>query len=208
MTLQIVLIAIMAVAVAVLLGSEQRGRRDLVLVAKPLASVCFVLLAAMRLQGTGAYGLLVVLALALCLVGDVCLIFPQAFLAGLAVFLLGHVAYAVAFASVAPPRGWSVPFALAVAAAGVAAVRWLWPYLGDMRVPVLAYVVVISVMVWGALSAARAGAVPVRVAVGAGLFYLSDLTVARDRFVKLGFVNRAWGLPAYYGAQVLLALSV
>ncbi len=208
MIVQGVLVAILAVAVAVLLMGERRGRRDIVLLAKPLASACFVLLAGMRLHGTGSYGLLVVLGLALCLVGDVCLIFPQAFLAGLAVFLLGHVAYAVAFASVAPPRGWSVPFALAVAAAGVAVIRWLWPYLGDMRVPVLAYVVVISLMVWGALSAARAGAVPVRVAVGAGLFYLSDVAVARDRFVKLGFVNRAWGLPAYYAAQVLIALSV
>ena len=43
---------------------------------------------------------------------------------------------------------------------------------------------------------------------GAVLFLLSDLSVARDRFVAPGFVNRLWGLPFYYGGQVLLAASV
>jgi len=37
------------------------------------------------------------------------------------------------------------------------------------------------------------------------LFYVSDLSVARDRFVARAFVNRARGLPAYYAAQVLMA---
>jgi len=31
--------------------------------------------------------------------------------------------------------------------------------------------------------------------------------VARDRFVAQGFINRAWGLPMYYGGQLLLAYS-
>jgi hypothetical protein len=39
------------------------------------------------------------------------------------------------------------------------------------------------------------------------LFYLSDLSVARDTFVAPGFVNRAWGLPLYYGAQLIFACS-
>jgi hypothetical protein len=40
---------------------------------------------------------------------------------------------------------------------------------------------------------------------GAGLFSVSDLAVARDRFVSPGFANAAWGLPLYYGAQLVLA---
>jgi len=43
---------------------------------------------------------------------------------------------------------------------------------------------------------------------GAVTFYVSDLSVARDRFLAPGFVNRLWGLPLYYGAQLLLAGSV
>jgi len=43
---------------------------------------------------------------------------------------------------------------------------------------------------------------------GGLLFVLSDLAVARDRFVAPGFINRAWGLPTYFAAQLLLAASV
>jgi hypothetical protein len=39
-------------------------------------------------------------------------------------------------------------------------------------------------------------------------FYLSDLAVARDRFVAPGFRNRLWGLPLYYGAQLLFVWTV
>jgi hypothetical protein len=43
---------------------------------------------------------------------------------------------------------------------------------------------------------------------GAGLFYVSDLAVARDRFIAPGFANAAWGLPLYYGGQLVLALTL
>jgi hypothetical protein len=44
-------------------------------------------------------------------------------------------------------------------------------------------------------------------ATGAVAFTASDISVARDRFMQHGFANRAWGLPLYYLAQVMLALS-
>ena len=43
---------------------------------------------------------------------------------------------------------------------------------------------------------------------GAVGFYLSDLFVARDRFLKSEFTNRLIGLPMYYCGQFLLAFSV
>jgi hypothetical protein len=43
--------------------------------------------------------------------------------------------------------------------------------------------------------------------IGALLFYLSDLAVARERFFESGFENRLFGLPAYYAAQVILAMT-
>ena len=46
------------------------------------------------------------------------------------------------------------------------------------------------------------------VAAGALLFYVSDLAVARHRFVKAELLNRAIGLPLYYAGQVLIAMSV
>jgi hypothetical protein len=44
--------------------------------------------------------------------------------------------------------------------------------------------------------------------IGAFLFYLSDISIARDRFIEPSFTNRLWGLPLYYGAQILLAISI
>ena len=43
--------------------------------------------------------------------------------------------------------------------------------------------------------------------IGAIAFYLSDLSVARDRFVTPAFYNRLWGLPLYYAAQFVLAAT-
>ena len=48
----------------------------------------------------------------------------------------------------------------------------------------------------------------VKILAGAIAFYLSDLFVARDRFLKNDFINRLVGLPLYYLGQFLLAFSV
>jgi uncharacterized membrane protein YhhN len=73
-----------------------------------------------------------------------------------------------------------------------------------MRVPVYAYVAVISSMLIAAAGAAVAMSRP-DVFAGALLFYLSDLSVARDQFIRASFWNGAWGLPFYFVAQLILA---
>jgi uncharacterized membrane protein YhhN len=74
-----------------------------------------------------------------------------------------------------------------------------------MAPAVAAYVVVISAML-----AAAVGVAPDRpsASVGAALFAISDLAVARDNFVVREFANRAAGLPLYYAGQILIALSI
>jgi uncharacterized membrane protein YhhN len=47
-----------------------------------------------------------------------------------------------------------------------------------------------------------------RFAAGALAFAASDVFVARHRFVAPGPLNRTWGLPLYYAAQLLLASTV
>lgn len=177
---------------------------------KALASTGFVAIAlAAGALGTG-YGIAVLTGLGLAWIGDLLLALParRAFRGGLVAFLLGHVAYVAAFSL----RGlaWLPGAAVGAGAAvvGVLVWRWLRPHLDrEMSGPVAAYVVVISLMVIGA--AATAGHdLDVRIVAGAGLFYLSDLFVARQRFVAPGYANRLLGLPLYYAGQVLLALSV
>lgn len=199
-----------AVSLSLLLLAEWRHIRGVEWVAKPLASTGFILAALANGAAGSAYGKAILAGLALSMVGDI-LLMPEskrAFLAGLGAFLLGHVAFAAAF--LVRGVGFSVTAAgcalLAIPASVVG--RWLWPTVpGEMRAPVLGYIVVISAMVALALGTfSRLGGAAVLL--GAVMFYLSDLSVARDRFVKKAFINRLWGLPMYYAAQHVLASSV
>jgi uncharacterized membrane protein YhhN len=80
-----------------------------------------------------------------------------------------------------------------------------------MHIPVTAYILVITVMALGALAVYDQPGLPwlgrALIFQGAVLFYLSDLFVARDQFIKKEFLNRLIGLPLYYGGQFLLAFS-
>jgi len=199
---------VVVAGVTATLAGEGTGRRAVVYVFKPLASAAFVALGWSLYAPPNPFGAWIVIGLLLSLVGDVCLMLPSGLRPGLVSFLAAHVAYVAGFHTVTPVHAW--PFALAVpfVAASVIVARWLWPHLGAMKAPVAAYMAVITVMVWGAASVFAAGRIGWQAAAGALLFYLSDVSVARDRFVRRAFVNRAWGLPAYYAGQVLLALSM
>jgi uncharacterized membrane protein YhhN len=154
-------------------------------------------------------GMFLLAGIVLCVAGDVFLISQQRhfFLLGLVSFLLAHVAYCVAFIGMAPDFiavGIAVPVLVGVA---FLILRWLLPHMDSkMKKPVLAYVVTICTMV--ALSAGvmfRGGA---QFTIAAVVFMISDLFVARDRFVKTEFTNRLIGLPLYYGAQLIFATSL
>jgi uncharacterized membrane protein YhhN len=176
---------------------------------KAAASTGFIATALAAGAADSGYGRWVLAALALGWVGDVALVSSARswFLAGLVAFLLSHLAYVAAFAALGLHGAGTAVAAAALVVPAVVVGRWLWGRVpGEMRGPVLAYIAVISVMVAGAVGAAVDGA-PKVIAAAALLFYASDLFVARDRFVAAGFVNRLVGLPIYYGAQILFALS-
>lgn len=202
-------VAATALCVAALLLAEWRGHRLGVWVAKPLASLGFVLLALALGAAETGYGRLVLLALCLSLLGDVLLV-PRgaraAFVLGLLAFLAGHVAYAAAFAS-RERAGLGVAAALAVPAV-IAIAAWLRPHVeGGMRVAVGAYVLVIATMVVLASGVSVASGRPAFLA-GALGFAVSDLAVARERFVAPAPTNALWGLPLYYASQLVLASTV
>jgi len=199
-----------AVALTGLLAAERRGSRWGIYVCKPLASLGF-LGAAMAAGAAGSlYGRAVLAALVLSWIGDVLLMSARSavFLAGLGAFLLAHVAFGVAFCLRGEAWPWSAgALALLILPAAIVS-RWLRPHLpAEMRVPVHAYIAVITAMLALAVGTAAAGS-PALILVGALAFYLSDLSVANDRFVRPGFLNRLWGLPLYYAAQLCLAASV
>ena len=197
------------VGLAALLYGEWKDKPGLRAAGKPFASLGFIVAAI----GFGAlesrYGNIILIGLILGAIGDVCLLgqAKQYFIAGLVSFLLGHVAYVVAFSSLPI----SVPPALMAAAVMTAVMamiaRWVFPHAPDMRVPIGIYMLVIAAMCVVAIGAGAAGA-PWMIPVGAVMFTASDIAVVRDRFVAPGLVNRLWGLPLYYAAQLIIAWSI
>ena len=199
------------VSVGLLLVFEALEHRRGIAVVKPIASTGFLGVAVASGALDTVYGGAIFAALALSWLGDVLLI-PKgakaAFLGGLVAFLLGHVAYAIAFTMRGVDVGAAAIAAVALALGAVSIGRMLVRAApANLRVPVVAYIAVISTMVAAAAGAVGAGVEPA-ILVGAVMFYFSDLGVARDRFVQKSFWNKAVLLPLYYGAQLIFALSV
>ena len=199
-----------AVSVPALVASDWRQWRAGRYLFKPLSALAFLWLAV----GAGAldsdYGSWLFAGLAASAIGDL-LLMPGnrfTFLAGLVAFLCGHLLYAVAFISVGNQLPSAAVGAVPAMVLAVLATRWLLPHLEPlMKLPVLAYILVIATML---VSAAGTWSQPVALLAIAGAwgFALSDLAVARQQFVASSRLNPLWGTPLYFLSQLLLAASV
>ncbi len=154
---------------------------------------------------------LLAIALGLSALGDLALsrAGQRAFIAGLAAFLLAHVAYMLLFwptggvGGILPWQGAALVFVVVTAGGALA---WLWPGLGALRGAVTVYVVAIAMMAVAAIL--RTGTWPLLA--GAALFMLSDLVLGAETF-RLPASARRWTAPAiwvsYYLAQALIAAA-
>jgi len=131
------------------------------------------------------------------------------FLQGLGSFLLGHIAYVMAFVSFIAlpfdPYVYDLASAALVLLFGGAAYVWLFPGLGKMALPVFAYVLVIASMAVAAIFADLSSS---WVVIGAILFMISDLMIAIEKF-KVPFPAAGQAIWAsYYCAQWLIGLGL
>jgi len=197
------------VGLLLLLLAEWRSLTFLKWLGKSAASAAFVWLALDAGATQSLYGQGILVGLGLSMLGDLLLI-PKAkmsFLLGLGAFLLGHVAYAISFAFTGANSGVALLCLLGLLPVRLMVLAWLMPKVeSSMQLPVQAYAAVITLMLGFALASVSSHGF--LAAAGAAFFYISDLAVARDRFVAPGLINRLFGLPAYYLGQALLALSV
>ncbi len=200
---------LIASALACLAG-EFLGIRPLIYVAKPLATIATILIA---LRATGPvsprYRTLVTLGLVCSLAGDVFLMLPgDRFVAGLASFLVAHLLYIGAFATHGGGlRDWRAASVFVLAGAMLAV---LWPALGALRVPVIAYVTVIAAMGWQALARYHRMGSPSAglAAMGALSFLVSDSALARRKFRGDFTGSVLVVLGTYWFAQWCIARSV
>ena len=197
-------------AMLIMLAGELKEHKPTIATAKVLASTAFVMVA-LSLKATETfYGQAVLAALILSWWGDVFLI-PKSekiFKLGILAFLLGHLGFGAAFLQLGFDWRGALVGCVVIGLVSSLVLKWLYPKLDpSMKIPVLAYVGVISVMVICAVASTWESN-NYWVLIGAVMFFLSDLAVAKQRFVNPSFVNKLWGLPLYYGAQLILAYTI
>jgi uncharacterized membrane protein YhhN len=135
----------------------------------------------------------VVLAIVFSLAGDVMLMWPEYFIAGLIAFLIAHVLYIFAYRqlqhdeTVNSLQGLQrIRLAFPIILAGTGLVVILYPVLGDLKIPVIVYALVLTVMVLNALF--RFGRTSITsfwmVFGGAVLFMISDSLLAVNKFLS------------------------
>jgi uncharacterized membrane protein YhhN len=178
-------------------------------VLKPATLVALIAVAVALTPEHEAQRALFVAGLGLSLAGDVFLMLrSDLFVAGLASFLLAHVAYIAGFAVAGVTVEWLALGVGVVAIGGATLGRRIVGAVrsgehSKMAAPVGAYMTVISAMVVLAIGSGEALA-----AAGALLFYSSDALIAWDRFVA----PKRWARPAimatYHLAQAALVVSL
>lgn len=180
-----------------------------------LKTLSVALLAVIALVGTAP--LLLVLALALCALGDALLSreTDSTFMAGIGAFAAGHLAYIALFLTHPasdPTLIFDRPgFFWSLILLGIIAATLLAPRAGDLKGPVLGYIPIILGMGMAVLSLPETGAL--RWALPAALaFIASDLILATEKFL-LPENHPALKItpylvwPLYWGAQAGLLIA-
>jgi uncharacterized membrane protein YhhN len=196
-----------------LLFFEQQKNRRAALFSKTTLSFLFVLVAFLQPPAFPPFPDFLICGLLLCLAGDVLLAIQgeTTFKLGLLAFLLGHVIYIFSFSMIVGFTNWTTPEAFVFPVLSGLIFIWLRPHLKKMTAPVFLYILLITIMAFGAVavfSRSDAGfSGKAFILAGAFFFYISDIFVARDKFIRQTFTNRLVGLPLYYAGQFLLAFS-
>ena len=211
-----IIIPVLAVTVFFLIRAEFADRRKHIYFLKPIATllvISVVALAFFQPLLNVMFTTYVLVGLIFSLGGDMALMFPQnrkAFSLGLGLFLTAHMVYTIVFLRLGAFTIWSVIPIILILFIGVSFYRMIHLKLGSMKLPVMAYIMIISVMVVGAFSLLMNPDIGLTqglmVLTGALLFYVSDLILAANRFWKEWQYNRI-SLAFYYSGQLLIALA-
>ncbi|XWN38514.1 MAG: lysoplasmalogenase [Balneola sp.] len=199
------------VACIALLFAEKHDNKLGKWIFKITASSAFVLIALTLADIYSSFSNWMLIGFLFSFFGDVFLIKSNKsifFKSGVVSFACAHIAFIIAFISIG---SFGILFLLSTTAAIILMIYsyvWLKPKVNaDFMVLVAIYILIIGSMC--ALSGyAWEGIYRNGVLVGAFLFAVSDLFVAKEKFIKTEFRNKLIGLPVYYIAQIFLALSL
>jgi uncharacterized membrane protein YhhN len=192
-----------------IIGTETK-RRWLLAFAKPVATAS--LLIVVGAPSADSVERLIAFGIVFSIIGDGLLIVEgdRAFFAGTSAFLMAQVLYAVAFWSMRAPGRPVAPVAGVVVVVTVLLVANLWGPAGALRPAVAVYGLAITLMVGTALGT-LGGPLPPTAALcaasGAVLFYISDATLAWDKFRRPVRHASIVTMGVYWVGQIGIALA-
>ena len=171
----------------------------------PLVIAGIIAWIAPRAHAQGMLGFFIVAALSVSMVADGAI--KVSFVAGLALFLVAHVLYMMAFVKRTSLTAFILPLLFyGVVAIGVG--QSLLPSAHDQGLmwPVIVYISVVTLMatMLGAAGIRQQGAY-LRAAIGGGLFFVSDTVIGVTKFLQDFPYSSVVILSTYWLAQLLIA---
>jgi uncharacterized membrane protein YhhN len=168
--------------------------------------------------GLGGSMIWFTLGVVFCLAGDIFLMLPwDMFIFGLLAFLLGHICYVIGLNNMAPYINFYGIILIVILGLFI---WWIYKKISagltmkgktSLKVPVLVYSLVISLMVYSALMTWTRPDWPTAAALfaslGAMLFYVSDTMLALDRFVNPLSHARLKVMTTYHLGQIGIILG-
>lgn len=158
-------------------------------------------------QNSDGFSKIILAGLIFGMFGDIALMLrPQPFIVGLALFLVCHILYIIAFFKMNASFGTlkqSIPYLLF----GGFALFFFIPYSGELFLPVSIYILVIVIMGWRALLAyaSHPNKASQRLVFGSVFFMISDSFLAYNKFVEPLFAAGFWIMSTYFAAQFFIA---
>ncbi len=215
----VILAILLALWLPFYISTEYRWVKNKYVFTKMTASLLFIAIGVSAFISTGtpaSYGAWVIAALVFGMIGDILLVYVDKslfFILGLVSFLVGQIIYGVTFLRFVGFLWIDVVLYVVLVAAAIFAYTRVKLDLGKMKIPVLAYLLIIMFMFVMALSSIYKGGfntiTTALISTGAVLFLASDIVLAFVIFQKGSPKQlRAVNLSLYYSAQMLLALSV
>lgn len=192
---------------ATALYAMERGLRAVAMVTKPLTTALLLVIAG---PPSSTFAGLVWAGLIASVAGDAALLAAGdlAFMVGLGLFLVAHGLYVGAFIAVGAWCAWTWVGLALVGVASPLLLRVLWPRVGNLRGPVVVYAAALSAMVVSAWSTLGGGLPRAGLAAGGALlFYVSDASLAIDRFVKPIRHAPLLSVGVYWLGQLGIALA-
>ena len=193
--LQIILVIVFAIDLFLIFTNKNELR----FFTKPLLIPLLILIFITRLKSEKTQvDKLFLTGLVLSFFGDLFLLFKWGFLPGLGSFLMAHVFYIISFRKKTQNTIWKFwPIILGLFATTL--LVFLFPYLKEMKIPVIIYAIVISVMMYTALKTQNRNLI-----VGALLFLISDTLLSINLFLQPLMILNLLVMITYIVAQWFL----